>query len=617
MTLERTRAIVDHCLHGYLRARHEEAAINPTRDGASSTPTTVLEANGQCHDPEIRSSLGTRSLSDPKLSPPITTPDAAKTLNQDRQGSLEFPRLPGGQLEPPHRSNPSEDPPDVSDYDGPSKSRIWRDTIFRPVENYIGSCLAGCDTLNRSFLTLRPEFQRAASEGQSTRTVPNKSHLASLGKDNTFSEIEVDAKTLLLGDIAENGSWWTGERLSRGHTTHAHGRERSPDSRRGPVNLKNPRINWTDVASWYRTLLSAGESWRDQWSALQAEPSSNSSHTKSITRANFELSAEIENDLLHSRNHLQRVLLKATENLLKRPRRPLKSPEDCRFFFIILANPLLLSPESALLVRRPNVQSARRAGPGQHSGITKRVLGLMAHLPNEVHQFLVSWFSRLSETHFQHLVDLVGGFVTYRLSRPSPKRELVNPTEGLVPSFSDSGAHHASQFHAALGGSRSTSSKRANSSAKSPLTNYGDDWQLRAAARVMALLFAANGGHPWKKREAMPAEPRSHSVGLTARHHAHAHGQLIPISSFYNTMLDYADLIADFEIWESNRGKFSFCQYPFFLSIYAKIRLMEMEARRQMVIKAREAFFDSILSNKAVSQYLVLKVRRDCLVEDS
>jgi E3 ubiquitin-protein ligase HECTD2 len=33
--------------------------------------------------------------------------------------------------------------------------------------------------------------------------------------------------------------------------------------------------------------------------------------------------------------------------------------------------------------------------------------------------------------------------------------------------------------------------------------------------------------------------------------------------------------------------------------------------------KAREAFFDSILSRKAVSQYLVLKVRRDCLVEDS
>ena len=44
---------------------------------------------------------------------------------------------------------------------------------------------------------------------------------------------------------------------------------------------------------------------------------------------------------------------------------------------------------------------------------------------------------------------------------------------------------------------------------------------------------------------------------------------------------------------------------------------MEYDARRQMEVKAREAFFSSILSRKAVSQYLVLKVRRDCLVDDS
>jgi E3 ubiquitin-protein ligase HECTD2 len=92
---------------------------------------------------------------------------------------------------------------------------------------------------------------------------------------------------------------------------------------------------------------------------------------------------------------------------------------------------------------------------------------------------------------------------------------------------------------------------------------------------------------------------------------------MIPTSSFYNTLLDYADLVADFETWESRSSKFSFCQYPFFLSIYAKIHILEYDARRQMESKAREAFFDSILSRKAVSQFLVLKVRRECLVEDS
>ncbi len=526
--------------------------------------------------------------------------------------------MSGGLLEPPRRNYTNAEPSDFSDHDSTLKPRFARDSIFRPVENYVTSCLAGCATLNRSFLTVRPEFQRAASEGQSTRAGPCKSHLYPPGSDDVLSEVEVDAKTLLLGDIAENSSWWTGERLSRGHTTHAHARERSPDSWRGVVSLKTPRINWAEVAHWYRSLLNVGESWRDKWAALLARSPLTSSPADTGAKEASELLAEIENDLAESRNHLQRVLLKATENLLKRPRRPLKHPEDCRFLFIILANPLLLSSNSSALAHGSNMDSsARRAGPGHHSGIVKRILGQMAHLPNEVHQVFVSWFSRLSESQFQRIVDLVGGFMTYRLSRRSQKRELVNPTEGLVPSFSDSGAHHASQLHAALGGSRSTSSKPADSSGKPQLANYGDDWQVRAAARVMALLFTANGGHISKKWEATLNESRWQSVGLMAKHNAHAHGQLIPTSSFYNTMLDYADLVADFENWESNRGKFSFCQYPFFLSIYAKIHLMEMEARRQMEMKAREAFFDSILSHRAVSQFLVLKVRRECLVEDS
>lgn len=510
------------------------------------------------------------------------------------------------------------DTSDLSDHDGNPKTRFARDNIYRNLENYISTCFAGCATLNRSFLNVRPHFQRAASEGQSTRTEPDKPQLSPLGCENVLSEVQVDAKTLLLGDIAENGSWWTGERLSRGHSTHAHARERSPDPWRGVVSLKSPRINWSEVTYWYQAVLNAGDSWRDQLTALQARSPSEPLAAFTGAEEAAELLAEIENDVVESRKHLQRVLLKATENLLKRPRRPLKYPEDCRFLLIVMANPLLLSSVPSSMAPRPNMQlSARRAGPGQHSGIVKRILGLMAHLPNEIHQILVSWFSRLSENQFQRTVDLVGGFVTYRLSRPSQQRELIDPTESLVPSFSESGAHHASQLHAALGGSRPTSSKPTDSSGKPQLASYGDDWQVRAAARVMALLFAANGGHLSKRREATPNEPRSPSVGLSARRSAHAHGQLIPISSFYNTMLDYADLVADFDNWESNGAKFSFSQYPFFLSIYAKIHLMEMEARRQMEIKAREAFFDSILSNKAVSQYLVLKVRRECLVEDS
>jgi E3 ubiquitin-protein ligase HECTD2 len=562
--------------------------------------------------------LTRRNPSDSKSLPLKAIQTGGSNRLPGKVGYLEPRRSSGSHLQLPPTDKAGGERSDFSDHERAGKPQDFCDTIFRPVENYITSCFNGCATLNTSFLTVRPEFNRAASEGHSTRPVPNQSHLSPPRNDNAVTEVEVDAKTLLLGDIAENSSWWTGERLARGHSTHGRIRERSPDAWRGVVSLKTPRISWVELASWYRSILTAGDSWLEKWNALQPNPLTKPSNIRKDPVTMQDLVQEIEGDMIESRNHLQRVLLKATENLLKRPRRPLKHPEDCRFLLIILANPLLFTSGSSLQPRRSNPEpSSKRSGPGKHSGIVKRVLGLMAYMPNEVHQFLVSWFSRFSESQFQRYVDLVGGFVTHRLSRQPQKRQQVNPTDGLVPSFSDSGTHHASQLHAALGGSRSTSSKPTDSSGKTRLTDYSDDWQIRAAARAMALLFAANGGHTSKKREAMPNELKSHSAGLTARHSAHAHGQLIPISSFYNTMLDYADLVADFEVWESNRGKFSFCQYPFFLSIYAKIHLMEMEARRQMEIKAREAFFDSILSNKAVSQFLVLKVRRDCLVEDS
>jgi E3 ubiquitin-protein ligase HECTD2 len=148
---------------------------------------------------------------------------------------------------------------------------------------------------------------------------------------------------------------------------------------------------------------------------------------------------------------------------------------------------------------------------------------------------------------------------------------------------------------------------------------YNDDWQIRAAARVMALFFSANNSGLSRRgnTRALITPENGQSAGLAARERAHNHGQVLPTSDFYNTLLDYSDLIADFEAWESKRGKFTFCQYPFFLSIWAKIQIMEHDARRQMEVKAREAFFDSIMTHKNVNQYLVLKIRRDCLVEDS
>jgi E3 ubiquitin-protein ligase HECTD2 len=508
--------------------------------------------------------------------------------------------------------------------------------IFRPLETYIAGCFSGCATLNASFFTARPQnntIERGASGEELEKLAPGRTHAS--GSDTEAPLSELDAKTLLLGDFAENGFWWTGNRLDRDRTGIEQKRPKSPETLKGVASTKTPRVNWAELADWYRLVIQAGSSWKSKWNQLC--PVDADSSSKRLRWEAISLD-DIEREISESRIHAQRALLKCSENLLKRPRRPLKHPEDCRFLLILLANPLLssYSPVQESRVRSPKLQTVRpltttspskrpvpplpkpSSGLGHHSGIIKRLLGLISNLPNEVHQFLVSWFSKTSDSFLQRLVDLVGSFVTYRLSRQHSRKrsEQVNPTDGLVPSFSEAGIRHPSQLHAALEG-RPASSVSKSTDGKPKLAVYGEDWQVRAAARVMALLFAANINYPSRKRESIPIDHKMHSAGLNAKHQAHAHGQAIPISSFYNTMLDYADLVSDFETWESSRGKFSFCQYPFFLSIWAKIHILEHDARRQMEVKAREAFFDSILSRKAVSQFLVLKVRRECLVEDS
>jgi len=128
------------------------------------------------------------------------------------------------------------------------------------------------------------------------------------------------------------------------------------------------------------------------------------------------------------------------------------------------------------------------------------------------------------------------------------------------------------------------------------ITSYPDDWQIKASSRVLSLIFAAN-------------DP--------VTNHQHSGGHLLPSTDFYNSMVDFVDLIKDFDGWESKKGKFSFCQYPFLMSIWAKTQILEHDTRRQMQTKARDAFLDSIMSHKDVKQYLSLTIRRECLVDDS
>ncbi|KAL8738655.1 MAG: hypothetical protein Q9181_000601 [Wetmoreana brouardii] len=518
--------------------------------------------------------------------------------------------------------------------------KVISHTVFQRVEEYITGCFQHCDCLNESFSYPKPAAPtRSVSEGAANalQQAHQKSDRPGRGEDI----FELDAKTLLLGDVAENGY----SKQPRPVLTPP------ADVRVVRVGSKAPYINWAELHSWYQAILTAGQQWRSEFPQKLDELRS-----RGLLTARKD--ATIDADITDSRSHLRRTLLKATETLLRRPGRPLETTGDCRFLMLLLANPLLYSVKNpdneprAVSLGKPVLHAqhpgnhddvklsarAARSSAKYHHGIVKRILGLLANIPQQSHRHIVGWFSRYPVDEYRRLVGLIGSFVTHRLNRQRRGQIVGQPrnvSSVLVPEVSGPRVGTSAQLHAALG----TGSRSANPKSLEGAVTYRDDWQLRAAAKIMSLLFLANingikpqgnamadtaktgqfllDSRATLKQTRHPAQPVAKAKSKAPDLRRRGREQLLPTSAFYTTLLDYFDIIADFEAWENRRGGFMFCQYPMFLSIWAKIQILEHDARRQMEIKARQAFFNSIMNRRAVSQYLVLKVRRECLVEDS
>ncbi|KAH6722163.1 ubiquitin-protein ligase-like protein E3 [Leptodontidium sp. MPI-SDFR-AT-0119] len=672
LSVGRTRQIVDQCVTAYLveRLKHDEGSTSSPAPSPPQSPAWKSTTLGEDVPVHNQPSIGEGSLRIPANSPPVHLsgrpivqmdgyPGPSNPCAGDpRQvNALPYSKSSPGSFFDTHMEQRNRElhshPLRVGNLgdreivdQGQQNRHGSAKNIFKPLEDYIITSFGSFECINSSFSTVRPSMApRAQSEGiRRNATAPLADHSAR--KETELSEM--DAKTLLIGDFAENGSWWTGNRsdLRSPERSRTHRVGDTSNDTTDIVTLRSPRIDWSEVAEWYHLVLNSGKSWRKKLDEI----SSSEIYMSQLRIPSTTELDDIEDRVMEAQFYTQRVLLKAIESLLKRPGRPLKEPSDLRFILIILVNPILypthnvtkLSERSRSRSRErsrpsagkqattdartrgtqasmPTKPDATRGSSGQHSGIIKRILGLLSNVPNECHHHLVSWFARFSDGQFQRTTDLIGSFVTYRLTRQHGKKREVDqdPTADLIPSIGGSGRATSAALHAALG-TPGQSSKKHDGKPKPVI--YNDDWQIKAAARVMALVFSANNSGLARRGEAKPAMATlldAHSAGLAARDRAHNHGQILPTSDFYNTLLDYSDLIADFEAWESKRGKFAFCQYPFFLSIWAKIQIMEHDARRQMEVKAREAFFDSIMTRKTVNQYLVLKIRRDCLVEDS
>ncbi|KAF2864264.1 hypothetical protein K470DRAFT_273637 [Piedraia hortae CBS 480.64] len=536
--------------------------------------------------------------------------------------------IPSPNPRPPSHSTPGSRQVSAESWHKQRYERVK--VIFKPLEDYMNDSFGDYRCVNRAFSTIRLLPHTRALSESSIQSTPDRVDTTSPKPFEGSSDL--DAKMLLVGDLGENSSWWTGKLDSRylGKSQ----RKRPEDGLPRPVSSRSPNIDWVSLRQWYDLVYSAGKNWRTYIARMVSSgvPSTASLEGASNVR-------EIEEDLAEARDHAIKALLKTTENLLKRPTQPLTEPEHIRFLLFVLANPSLnpsttrrrRTASGAPLLRpgrvpsrhtsgsttHPNPQAsaqpARADGP-PHMGIVKRVLGLLANSSETCHRSLVGWFSRYEADQFERLMDLVNGFLTHRISRASSRPLSKNAVQdsGLIPDFSNSAANTLAQLHTARGLSSSggavgpVAPRKDESSDDTPWAN---DWQIKAATRVLSLLFTAN--NMWQGRRPTTANPGMEKL------RGRKNGRLLHYSQFYNTLLDYQNPVADFRVWELRREKFSFCQYPFILSMGAKIKILEYDAHRQMQIKARQAWFDTVWHQSAHNSHFHLRVRRECMVDDS
>ncbi|EHA48235.1 ubiquitin-protein ligase E3A [Pyricularia oryzae 70-15] len=633
VSLEHTKLLIRQCLRNFVAsALAPHANIKPNTQ--ASLPMTIPQNGpGRPH---------ASTFDNENQEPSLFTPELVESPFLEAPGSF-----PNPSLLPPrsYSTSYSDQRPRMEglfrqqDRQGSNGTGHELDPkkMFKPLEDYLFTCFTSYRCLQFSFggprglnsqarhmddTPRRRTPERAQDRQPESRHV--RSHSRSHSKVSAAAEepiAELDAKLLLLGDFAENGSWWTGgqdEVPRRGSSAGIR-----PDGiPTAPMPAtKSPGLDWSEMEEWYNTVINAAQPWKAVYDGMVAGGQLSPAPEADLRR--------LETQILAGQDHAQRTLLKATETLLKRPGRPLTDPTDLRFLLLILSNPLLAARcrkftghygHSCEKERGDGGSSwsdvPRGTGPasGQHSGIIKRILGLMSNSSNDCHNQLVAWLARFPESRFTDFKDFVSGFMAYRLNRQNEKKHDVkfDVTDGLIPIVS--AGRSAATLHAALGPSSGSAKKQKEKPKK---TIVYDDWQVKAAARVMTLIFSANNTHYSRRNPQDQGFSHLNADSMRAKGRVHARGQLLPTSDFYMALLDNSELTQDFEAWETKRAKFSFCQYPFLLSVWAKIQILEHDAKREMDKKARDAFFNSIMSRRSFDQYLYLNVRRDCLVEDS
>lgn len=98
--------------------------------------------------------------------------------------------------------------------------------------------------------------------------------------------------------------------------------------------------------------------------------------------------------------------------------------------------------------------------------------------------------------------------------------------------------------------------------------------------------------------------------------------ELLHFTELYNSALDHIDLMRDYYNWQSFGPYecFSYCQYPFILSIVAKRIILTKDSEQQMILNARKSLVSKVARRQTPNIdifFLNINIRRSHLVQDS
>lgn len=259
---------------------------------------------------------------------------------------------------------------------------------------------------------------------------------------------EVNGKTLLVGDVAENATLWTGS-VEHGKRSRQAGHRRFPSQTSARlVTHRSPCIDWDNARDWYRAILGAGHRWQKKQTTSRV-------------------------DVTPVHTYLEKLIYKASESLLRRPGRPLQEPEDVRFLLVMLANPLLYQSDG------------KDRGADKPPAICKRILGLLARSGKRALRYLEGWLVKMDNGFYQDLLGLCKRYMHYRLLRDK------------VPDSGKKDAWLSGDIVAQDVARKQTQRASANidNETESDL-NYFDDWGLGSAGAFMFCLWSANLSRP-------------------------------------------------------------------------------------------------------------------------